>query len=401
MISYKSFLFSAKPKAPMDYPRSLNGVAGWSLLFLCFFTCLTPVSAEFSKEDQLETINKKISENKDKIKEKKEIKAQEERQLSIIKRELRFTELSLRKTRQNLRYTQSREKETRDLLEKTEADFSQLQSTFTKRIRGIYQHQQLGPLDFIFAPAQETSIVESMYYFDQILAKDVTLLDALRKKQAQLTKERLRLKKQIQNIAALKEDVASKEKLLSSKSKEQLAVVSTLQSQIKKMEKQNSALEQSSRQISTALRSMGSHGTGYYGLGFFVKPTTGWISSQFGSRRHPIFKRRINHNGTDFAAPSGTRIVAGDSGYIVVAGEKSQYRGYGKITIIDHGTNKNGVRVSSVYAHQSRILVREGEFVQQGQEIGWVGSTGYSTGPHLHFEVRHDGTPVDPMKYIK
>ncbi len=253
----------------------------------------------------------------------------------------------------------------------------------------------------MFALTQRASIyLRSTLHLFQMsnLTKDVTFGHL---KTIQLTKERLRLKKQIQNIAALKEDVASKEKLLSSKSKEQLAVVSTLQSQIKKMEKQNSALEQSSRQISTALRSMGSHGTGYYGLGFFVKPTTGWISSQFGSRRHPIFKRRINHNGTDFAAPSGTRIVAGDSGYIVVAGEKSQYRGYGKITIIDHGTNKNGVRVSSVYAHQSRILVREGEFVQQGQEIGWVGSTGYSTGPHLHFEVRHDGTPVDPMKYIK
>jgi murein DD-endopeptidase MepM/ murein hydrolase activator NlpD len=361
----------------------------------------TSLFAEFSKEDQLENINKQISENRSKIQEKLREKAQEERQLSVLNRELRFTELSLRKTRQDLNYTQTREKEARDLLEKTESEFAQLQGTFTKRIRGIYQHQQLGPLDFIFAPAQETSIVESMYYFDQILAKDVSLLGDLRKKQNQLKRERSRLERQIERIAELREDVANKEKLLSVKSRQQSSVVETLQSQIKRMEQQNRALEQSSSQITNALRRMGSKGTGFYGLGYFIKPTSGWISSSFGSRRHPIFKRTIHHNGTDFAAPSGTKIVAGDSGYVVVAGEKPEYRGYGKITIIDHGTNKQGIRVSSVYAHQSRILVQEGQFVHQGQEIGWVGSTGYSTGPHLHFEVRHNGSPVNPMNYMK
>jgi murein DD-endopeptidase MepM/ murein hydrolase activator NlpD len=369
--------------------------------FILILAMASPVFSEDTKEDELETINKKISENRSKIQEKLKEKVQAERSLSVLNRELRFTELSLRKTRQDLNYTQTREKEARQLLEKTESEFSELQETFTKRIRGIYQHQQLGPLDFIFAPAQDTTIVESMYYFDQILSKDVSLLGELRTKQDQLKRERSRLERQIQHIAELKEDVDRKEKLLNMKSKEQSSVVTTLQVQIRRMEQQNRALEESSSQIASALRRMGSRGAGYYGLGYFVKPTSGWISSRFGSRRHPIFKRRINHNGIDFAAPSGTKIVAGDSGYVVVAGEKSQYRGYGKITIIDHGTNKQGVRVSTVYAHQSRIHVREGELVQQGQEIGWVGNTGYSTGPHLHFEVRHNGSPVDPMNYIK
>ncbi len=378
-----------------------SAILGWVGILLFAGLLAAPVFAEESKEDELELINKKISENRSKIQEKLKEKVQAERSLSVLNRELRFTELSLRKTRQDLNYTQTREKEARQLLEKTESEFSELQETFTKRIRGIYQHQQLGPLDFIFAPAQETSIVESMYYFDQILSKDVSLLGDLRKKQDQLKRERTRLERQIQHIAELKEDVDRKEKLLNMKTKEQSSVVTTLQVQIRRMEQQNRALEESSSQIANALRRMGSRGAGYYGLGYFVKPTSGWISSRFGSRRHPIFKRRINHNGIDFAAPSGTKIVAGDSGYVVVAGEKSQYRGYGKITIIDHGTNKQGVRISTVYAHQSRINVREGELVQQGQEIGWVGSTGYSTGPHLHFEVRHNGAPVDPMPYIK
>lgn len=361
-------------------------------------------NTDASKEDQLETINKKISENQTKIRAKMREKNRAERSLSALNRELRFTELSLKKTRNDLSYTQTREKETKSLLQKTEEEFKQLQHTFSKRIRGIYQHEQLGPVDFIFAPAQDTSIVESMYYFDQILAKDVDLLQTLQKKQAQLQQDKAKLERQIQRIAELQRDVDQKEKLLSSQTRQQAQVVESLQTQIQRMEEQNRALQAASNEIASALRGMDHKGTGYYGTGLFVHPVSprqGWISSRFGNRRHPIFKRQIHHNGVDFAAPTGTPIVAGDSGYVVVAGEKPRYRGYGKITVIDHGVNKQGRRVSTVYAHQHRIHVSEGEFVRQGQEIGWVGSTGFSTGPHLHFEVRHDGAPVDPMPYLK
>jgi murein DD-endopeptidase MepM/ murein hydrolase activator NlpD len=139
----------------------------------------------------------------------------------------------------------------------------------------------------------------------------------------------------------------------------------------------------------------------FYGSASFIRPVDGWISSSFGQRFHPIFKRWIKHNGMDFAAPSGHKIRAADSGVVIVAGEKPQYRGYGKVTVIDHGLRKDGKRIATVYAHQSRILVHEGQMVKQGMEIGWVGSTGYSTGPHLHFEVRENGAPVDPARYIR
>ena len=84
------------------------------------------------------------------------------------------------------------------------------------------------------------------------------------------------------------------------------------------------------------------------------------------------------------------------------SGRKSQYRGYGKVTVIDHGRRKSdGKRMSTVYAHQSRIMVREGDFVKKGEDIGLVGATGYATGPHLHFEVRMDGIPVNPLRFLK
>lgn len=126
--------------------------------------------------------------------------------------------------------------------------------------------------------------------------------------------------------------------------------------------------------------------------GGFVRPVSGPITSPFGYRVHPIYGTTILHAGVDIGADSGTPIKAAQSGVVVSAGWMD---GYGNATILDHGGG-----VTTLYAHQSAFLVSAGERVTQGQSIGRVGCTGSCTGPHLHFEVRINGTPVDPMPYI-
>jgi len=129
-----------------------------------------------------------------------------------------------------------------------------------------------------------------------------------------------------------------------------------------------------------------------YGTGRMSFPSNGPITSVFGWRMHPVLGSSRFHSGMDFGAEYGSPIRAADRGTVIFAG---WYGGYGNTVIIDHG---NGI--ITLYGHSSQLYVVEGQVVKRGQAIAAVGSTGLSTGPHLHFEVRHNGEPIDPVPYL-
>jgi murein DD-endopeptidase MepM/ murein hydrolase activator NlpD len=135
--------------------------------------------------------------------------------------------------------------------------------------------------------------------------------------------------------------------------------------------------------------------TGYSG-GKLRQPLRAPITSTFGNRFDPYYHVWQLHAGVDFGAPAGTEIVAAAGGRVIQAGWSG---GYGNYTCIDHG-QVDGQRLSTCYGHQQKILVSPGQQVSAGQVVGLVGSTGASTGPHLHFEVRLGGRPVDPTPWI-
>lgn len=160
-------------------------------------------------------------------------------------------------------------------------------------------------------------------------------------------------------------------------------------------ESQIDALRAESGTVSALLQGLqvGTAGARSAGSGALATPVPGAVAtSMFGARVHPIFGTARMHDGVDFGAVSGTPIRSAAAGTVVSAGMRG---GYGNATIIDHGGG-----VATLYAHQSDVLVTEGTAVTAGQVIGTVGSTGFSTGPHLHFEVRVKGVPADPMLYL-
>jgi len=127
----------------------------------------------------------------------------------------------------------------------------------------------------------------------------------------------------------------------------------------------------------------------------FSWPLPGYyeISSYYGMRFHPILKVNALHTGIDIGAPTGTAIVAARSGTVVTAGYNT---GYGNYILISHGDG-----VATLYGHLSKLLVSDGQSVSEGDKIGQVGNTGWSTGPHLHFEIIVNGTPINPLAYFK
>jgi murein DD-endopeptidase MepM/ murein hydrolase activator NlpD len=123
-----------------------------------------------------------------------------------------------------------------------------------------------------------------------------------------------------------------------------------------------------------------------------IRPITGFITSDFGMREHPIFKRILFHAGTDFSAPVGTKVMATADGTVAFSGFD---KGYGKKVIVNHAHG-----YQTVYAHLSKTLIRQGQHVSRGDVIAFSGNTGVSTGPHLHYEVHKNNVQVNPTAYF-
>jgi hypothetical protein len=160
------------------------------------------------------------------------------------------------------------------------------------------------------------------------------------------------------------------------------AMVDELQSQLSSREQQLSVLENMilTRELNKQV----------YPEGRPVQE--GWISSYFGRRADPFTGYSAVHKGLDFAGPEGTKVTAVAAGLVIYSGERS---GYGQMVEINHG---NGL--STRYCHNEQLLVKQGDMVRKGQDLALMGSTGRSTGPHLHFEVLKNGVQVDPLRFV-
>ena len=171
--------------------------------------------------------------------------------------------------------------------------------------------------------------------------------------------------------------------------------IDRLKSDRRAMQVAQSQLEQDSGTVSLLIQryaAQNRYNIAFRGTGQLILPCLGEVTSGFGWRMHPVLGYERFHSGLDIGADYGTTIHAADRGTVIFAG---WYGGYGNAVIIDHGGN-----ITTLYAHTSELYVVEGQNIQRGQAISSVGSTGLSTGPHLHFEVRRDGEPTDPTAFL-
>jgi len=193
-------------------------------------------------------------------------------------------------------------------------------------------------------------------------------------------------------VALLRQQLLSQKQQYEAEAQQQEQLIGRLRQDQAALEAAEAQLARDSEQLAVLIRQRLETSTVVRGTGRMIYPAAARITSRFGSRVHPILGYRRFHAGIDFGASYGTTIRAADGGRVIFSG---WYGGYGQAVIIDHGGG-----ITTLYGHASRLYVREGQTVQQGDAIAAVGSTGLSTGPHLHFEVRQNGNPVNPMGYL-
>jgi len=221
---------------------------------------------------------------------------------------------------------------------------------------------------------------------DQVRAEK----DAKAQQKAQADAAAAQAQAERDNVARLRAEIEpARAEAAQAETAEQQAVTG-IQAKKAQYEAEYNQLQAASDYIASLLR--GSSGGGPGAGHCEARPVPGAISSGFGMRYHPIYHTQRMHTGVDMHASYGEPIHACRSGTVVAAGWQG---GYGNAVVIDHGGG-----MATLYAHQSRIAVSVGQYVDAGEVIGYVGSTGASTGPHLHFEVRLGGNPVDPAPYL-
>ena len=334
---------------------------------------------------------------KAKIKSLSVLERQETNKLSRNQQKLEVNQRALRNSKAQYAAKQENIVSLQRDLNSYIAQYNKRQNSSAQRIRCIYKTKHTLILDLLLSTDSISQFMDRIYYQNLIIKSD---------------REKMReLKAEAQNIATLKQRVEQEKKQLSriinDIDRENSDIKQTInqnKSMIEKIQKDKRAYERSERELkrqSDRLAAMIYKSTKHSsvvvsGSGGFILPVHGRVTSPFGWRTHPIFKSKIYHTGIDYGVPMGTPIKASNSGRVIYSG---WYGGYGKVVILDHG-NIHGSPTTTLYAHMSQPKVSVGQNVTKGQVIGLSGSTGYSTGPHCHFEVRINGKPQNPNNFL-
>lgn len=285
--------------------------------------------------------------------------------------------------------------EIQEKLDIAQKDYDEQEKLLESRLVTMYEAGDTSFLDFVLSSKNIVDFISNYYLMAELTNYDEELLDKIESEKSQIEQNKKMLETKQSEYNTIKANYEKKKIILynakvlrdeaASKLTEEESILSA---QIDEYRNQILAIESEISQITTA-----NLDTQYIG-GEMAWPVPGYtrITSNYGMRTHPITGVYKLHTGVDLGAPMGANFVAANDGIVTKAGFNTAY---GNMVIIDHGGG-----VSTLYAHGSEILVTVGQTVKKGDNILKVGSTGYSTGAHAHFEVRVNGQPVNPLPYI-
>lgn len=372
-----------------------------ALALISFFT-VNSISWGISEdeiEDKIDETKKKLTQTK--IKEHSVIGSlvRSQKELDKVSSNLRTLDLRIGKTEKNIEVIKYKMNNTEQELQRLETEIAQQQKVLRERILAIYKYGYQSYLEILFEAKDFGEFITRFGMVKRFVMRDVHSINKLREQQNLISRKKEEILKQQQDL--------ERQKILYTRLQNQnryeqtryLSKIQATQNELLKIQNDRRLLEQAldeleelSKSMESQIRDLQNNSKTALGTGKYIWPVSGDITSYFGYRVHPILKKRKYHTGIDIAALMGTPIAASDTGVVIFSARNG---GYGLMITIDHGAG-----ISTVYAHCSQLLVKKGQKVSKGDIIAKVGTTGLSTGPHLHFEVRKDGVPVNPLNYI-
>lgn len=343
------------------------------------------------KQRELQNIQRQMQAQQSKVAEAQQQVDSVSDQLRLIQGDLDAAATDYNAILAKLEATEQQIEINTELLAKVEKNLAERSQILNKRMRDIYKNGQVNYLDVLFGAADFVDFTTRADLLKRVVNLDMTLVAQVKAERELVVQKRAELERDKAAITELKAEAAAKKAIIEARKNDREKVLDSAVSERDTAERAYQELMETSRQIEQMIRRSQTGGA-VEGTGALLWPASGPITSPFGWRTHPIFGTQRFHSGIDIGADYGDPISAADNGTVIFSGWMG---GYGKAVIIDHGGG-----ISTLYAHNSELLVEEGYRVYKGQTISRCGSTGYSTGPHLHFEVRENGSPVSPMGYL-
>lgn len=349
--------------------------------------------------ERLTRVHKKLKMSKQKLAEANHQEDKLAHQLGETRALIEDFSQKLREVEHELELAKSRHEEIRKQVQDSREKLRRKRRALGRRLREMEVEGSANYLQVLLQARSFTQFVTYGEYVQRLLASEKKLIAAVKKERQNLERRRDAAQRTVNEIRGLEADYSEKVSALKQVQGRQTELLTKLSRNREKLEAYVDGLEHLSQAMEQKLVALikdrsapTALGPIVPGNGHFIYPVSGPITSPFGYRVHPVTGTTRFHSGLDFGVEFGTPIRAADNGVIIHA---DWYGGYGNCIIIQHEND-----LSTLYGHCSQLYVHQGEVIKQGQPVGAVGSTGMSTGPHLHFEVRQAGTPVDPLGYL-